>query len=154
MRNFKRISTFAIGAILASSIVFFGACTHTEEPVDESVYTLSARTKSCTLLVGDENYASAPTTFVAKKDGTVVEVPEITYAVADPAVAEVNANGVVTPKAYGKTEVVATYKTATARVPVYVYERTTAENVNTFEDRKSTRLNSSHCRISRMPSSA
>ena len=133
MRRFMRITAIAVGAVLASGILLLGACTE-PEPVDESVYTLGAKTKSCSLLVGDETYGSATTSFVAKKDGTTVEAPEITYTVADPAVAEVNADGVVTPKAYGRTELVATYKTATARVPVYVYERASAENVNSFDE--------------------
>ena len=134
MKHLKRTSVLAVGAALASGIMLFGACTPTQEPVDESVYTLSAKTESCTLLVGNEKYASATTSFVAKKDGETVETPAITYTVADPSVAEVSTDGVVTPKAYGKTDVIATYKTATARVPVYVYERTTAENVNSFDE--------------------
>ena len=139
MKHFKRITALAVGAVLTSSVMLFGACTPTEgpaeDPVDEAVYTLVAKTNACSLLVGDETYASAATSFLAKKDGETVEAPEITYTVADPSIAEVNADGVVTSKAYGKTEIVATYKSATARVPVYVYERTTAENVNSFDER-------------------
>ena len=138
MRNLKRISAIAVGTVLLSGVMVFGACTPNKgpakEPEDESVYSLTARTSSCALLVGDENYASAATAFRAKKDGLPVDSPKLTYTVTDPTVAQVSADGVVTPKAYGKTEVVATYKTATARVPVYVYERTTAENVNSFDE--------------------
>ena len=134
MKPFKKISALAVGAVVASGILLFGACGPAEEPADNAVYTLTAKTSACSLLVGDENYASAETAFLAKKDGETVESPKITYTVKDPAIAAVNASGVVTPKAYGKTEVVATYKSATARVPVYVYERTTAENVNSFDE--------------------
>ena len=134
MKPFKRIFALTVGAVLASGIMLLGACTPKEEPVDNSEYSLTARTASCTLLAGEEAYASATTSFLAKKDGMKAESPQITYTVADPAVASVSADGVVTAKAYGKTEVVATYKTATARVPVYVYERTTAENVNSFDE--------------------
>ena len=138
MKNFMKVTALAIGTVLASGIVFFGACTPAdkpdEEPADGSTYTLTAETNACSLLVGDENYASGSATFLAKKDGETVEAPKLTYSIADPAIASVSADGVVTSKAYGKTELVATYKNATARVPVYVYERTTAENVNTFDE--------------------
>ena len=136
MKRFQRISAIAIGAVLASGIALLGACGKepSREPVDESEYSLTARTSSCALIVGDENYASAATSFRAKKDGMIVTSPALTYTVADPTIAQVNAEGVVTPKAYGKTEVIATYKTATARVPVYVYEHATAENVNSFDE--------------------
>ena len=136
MKPFKRILALTVGAVLASGIVFLGGCTpkEDEEPVDNSEYSLMARTESCTLLAGDETYGSATTSFLAKKDGMKAESPKITYTVADPAVASVDEKGVVTAKAYGKTEVVATYKSATASVPVYVYERTSKENVNSFDE--------------------
>lgn len=131
MKGMKRTSALALGAVLATGIMLLGACTPEK---DESEYALLAQTASCSLLVNDENYASATTSFVAKKDGVAVETPAITYTVADPAIAAVSADGVVTPKAYGRTDVIATYKSAKARVPVYVYERTTAENVNSFDE--------------------
>ena len=145
MKRFKRISALAVSAALVLSMGLFGACSPDEEsdgpgdgpsnePDGTAVYSLTARTEECALLVGDEDYASAATSFLAKKDGMKVDSPAIAYTVADPSIAQVSESGVVTAKAYGKTEVVATYKTATARVPVYVYERTAAENVNSFDE--------------------
>lgn len=141
MKQFSKFAALAAATMLAS--LFFGACTPPatetpaptpEEPADTSVYSLTTKTAACNLLLGDEMYSTAQATFVAGKDRKKVESPEITYTIADPAIAAVDEAGVVTPKAYGRTELVAMFHDASARVPVNVFERTTAENVNTFDE--------------------
>ncbi len=135
----KKFAALSLGALLLTGAGALGACagegTGPEpEPEDTAVYTLTARTKACLLLAEGDAFRSSPTSFVAQKDRKTVEDPELSFEIADPSVASVDEKGVVTSKAYGKTELVATYRGQTARVPVYVFEQATAEEVNSFDE--------------------
>lgn len=66
--------------------------------------------------------------------GKLVENAEITYEVANSAVAEVAEDGRIIPKGVGITEIKVIYKKASATAEVRIMDQTTAENVNTFHE--------------------
>ncbi len=104
------------------------------DPPDETVnYEVLTDISSVSLVAGDELFGVTKLTAEVLRDGNqFAAVPE--YSSADPSVAEIDYDGKITAKGYGKTTVSASYEDAWATVEVTVFETATAEDINSFSE--------------------
>ena len=112
------------------TLLLFG-CT---EPEAGHEYSLKFSERGISLVAEEAAYAERPFTVTAYCDGEAVENAEIAFSVADPALAEVK-EGKLSARAAGQTELIATYKTARATLPVSVYQTATREEILSFDEK-------------------
>ena len=127
MKLLKQLAAVGLGAFVALSLAACG------RPLDDAVYTVSLDSASLSLLAGDASLGSAKLTAEVLRDGESSDMVA-TFTVSDPSIAEVDAEGNVTAKKYGKTTVTAACGEASATADIAVYETATAENVNSFSE--------------------
>lgn len=125
----RKVSYFAL-ALLMGLTCMLAACGPEEE--EEVKYTLKLEGTRYELACDIDEATTATVRVKATANGEAIENPSVTYTVGDPAVAEVNAQGVITAKQKGHTTVTAKFMDVERSAPVTVYAKATSEQVNGF----------------------
>lgn len=142
-----------LSAILLGGMMLFGACgcekifnfngssdssSQEQSTPGDVVETVKQRillkNKQHLLFLEDTDAAAQKIEANVYDDGVAVVNPELTYQVSNPAVAEIAADGTISAKGVGLTDVTVCYGKASATVEVRVVGKTTAENVNRFDE--------------------
>ncbi len=143
----KRKKFFLLCMFLSAAALAAGACSPPEngdgekDPpvVQTDPATYSVKLGGTHFLLAGEEGGSVTLSPVVKADKVTLENAVCTYSVSDPAIAEVDEEGVVRAKGYGTAEITATYtapsgKSASDKTTVKVFEEATAEEVNSFDE--------------------
>lgn len=127
--KYKRLLAAATACALIFPAALLFGCTND----DTHEYSLKFSSREISLSAEVEAYQEAPFTVTAYCDGEEVPNAEIALSLSDPSLAEVK-DGKLSALSAGKTELVATYKTARAALPVSVYKTATAEQILSFDE--------------------
>ena len=131
-RNFLFKTVIAV--ITASLALSFASCAKADgkDTGNADKYEIEFSQKEYVVVLNDDN--SSKIGAEARENGNKINNAELTYTVANPAIAEIAEDGAIISKAEGETAVTASYKGVNASATLKVVASATADQVNSFDE--------------------